>query len=65
MLSIFVSKFSKFELVTIILVSSAYKRILGPEDAKFGKLEKSNGPKIDPRGNPCLNFSQVDSMPLL
>ena len=37
MLSIFVSKFSKFELVTITLVSSAYKRILVPVDAKFGK----------------------------
>ena len=30
MLVIFVSKFFKFELVTIILVSSAYKRILVP-----------------------------------
>jgi len=37
MLSIFVSKFSKFGLVTIIVVSSAYKRILVPVDARFGK----------------------------
>jgi len=37
MLPIFVSKFTKFGLVTIILVSSAYKRILVPVDVKFGK----------------------------
>ena len=37
-LSIFVSKFSKFGLVTIILISSMYKRILVPVGAKFGKI---------------------------
>jgi len=36
-LSICVSKFSKFELDVIMLVSSAYKRIFVPIIANFGK----------------------------
>jgi hypothetical protein len=44
-LPIFVSKFSGLGLVTIILVSSAYKRILESMGARFGKFVYINQEK--------------------